>query len=187
MRTFIAIRLPQESCEVLGEMQQRLRSSRADVRWTSIQSIHLTLKFLGEVEPVRLPSLAEALRDSTRGESAFSLELRGWGGFPNLRSPRIVWCGIEGEISRLQALRQKVENTCGEFGFPPEVRRFRPHLTLGRVKSKRSLHQLTDCIRMGCDLAHQFVVTGFNIYKSNLSPKGATYEIKERISLPDVT
>jgi 2'-5' RNA ligase len=120
-------------------------------------------------------------------EETFNLELRDWGGFPNLRNPRVVWCGISGDRARLEALQQKVEETCRTLGFTPEERRYHPHLTLGRVKSKRALHPLLDCIKMGCDLAHPFEVSGFNVYKSTLSPKGATYEVKERIPLRSAT
>src|SRR5512136_1539621 len=127
MRTFIAIPLPAESRTMLEKMQQSLRVHRADVRWVAIPSIHLTLKFLGEVDPEIIPKLSESLARASRPARPFELRLQGLGCFPNLRMSRVVWCGIGGETEELSRLQRAVEGVCADFGFAPEDREFHPH------------------------------------------------------------
>jgi 2'-5' RNA ligase len=183
MRTFIAIPLPPEVRALLDEMQKPLRSFGASVKWTAIPSIHLTLKFLGEIEPGSLPRLVELLRAAAAAEHRFTLRLHGLGGFPNLHSPRVIWCGLDGELQSLESLQKKVEAACVGAGFAPEERPFHPHLTLGRVRDKSNLQPLLDYIRIGSALEHSFAVKDFDVYQSTLRPQGAVYAVLERIEL----
>ena len=183
MRTFIAVPLSPECHKILQRMQDHLRPSKAEVRWTSVQSIHLTLKFLGEIDPQMLPSLTDALRGAASSHHPFALRLHTLGCFPNLHSPRVVWCGVEGAVAELANLQEAVEKACVELNFPPEERAFRPHLTLGRVQGKRNLQRLSDCIKIGFEVACEFSVDRFNIYRSTLTPRGAIYEVLEGIAL----
>lgn len=185
MRTFIAVPLPVQCQSMLDQTQKELRSHNAEVGWVAIPSIHLTLKFLGEVDPEIIPELAQNLESVSRSEHAFELTLRGLGCFPNPRSPRVIWCGIEGETDALLRLQQNVDSVCGELGFAPENRSFKPHLTLGRVKGKRNLQALTDCIKIGSVLESRFKADCFNIYRSTLKPQGAVYSVLKTISLQD--
>jgi RNA 2',3'-cyclic 3'-phosphodiesterase len=183
MRTFIAVSMPHPCREMLEQLQHNLRPLGADVRWVAVASIHLTLKFLGEMEPKLLPHLVEMLRASAGPEPAFSLRLHGLGGFPNLRNPRVIWCGIEGDIERLTRLQEKVESACSELGFAREERSFHPHLTLGRVNGKRNLQVLLDYIKIGTDQECAFAVNHFNVYRSTLAPRGAIYDILATVPL----
>lgn len=183
MRTFIAVPLPKSCHEMLDELQRNLRPLRADLRLVAISSIHLTLKFLGEIEPTLLPDLVEALTESVRPGPTLALRLRGLGGFPNLHNPRVIWCGIEGDTEKLAQLQLKVENACCDLGFKREERPFRPHLTLARVNSKRNLQGLLDYIKIGSELEREFSADHINIYRSTLTPRGAIYDILETISL----
>ena len=180
MRTFIAIPLPQACREILEKMQRPMRSLGADVRWTSIASIHLTLKFLGEIDQAVLPELAAALR-AIPG-APLELSVRGLGAFPDLRNPRVVWCGVQGDIQRLGTLQYEVESACEILGFEREKRAFHPHLTLGRVNGKRNLQPLLDYIRIGTELESSFAAENVNIYKSVLTPRGAVYTILESVA-----
>lgn len=183
MRTFIAIPLPPEVRALLDEMQKTLRSFGTNVKWTAIPSIHLTLKFLGEIEPASLPRLVESLGAATASERPFALRLHGLGGFPNLHSPRVIWCGLDGELPTLESLQKEVEMACVDAGFPPEERPFHPHLTLGRVRDKTNLQPLVDYIKIGSALEHTFAVKDFNVYQSILRPQGALYTVLEKIEL----
>src|SRR2546430_513231 len=98
LRLFIAIELLQEVIEALAALQQRLQPldrSRA-VRWTAVESSHLTLKFLGETPADRQTAIVAAMQEAAKGHSSFDLAIQGVGCFPNLRKPRIVWAGLEG-------------------------------------------------------------------------------------------
>jgi 2'-5' RNA ligase len=183
MRTFVAIPLPEECRNMLDRLQLNLRACRADVRWVSISSIHLTLKFLGEVNPESIPELAESLENAAKSQPAFGIRLRGLGCFPNQKSPHVVWCGLNGDTESLSRLQQQVETACMSLGFSPENRAFHPHLTLGRVKGKRNLQPLLDCIKIGSDLECSFQADHFNIYKSILKPQGAVYTVLKTIAL----
>jgi 2'-5' RNA ligase len=183
MRTFIAIPIPEDCLNMLERLQQNLRACRADVRYTPIKSIHLTLKFLGEVNPELLPELAKSVEKAAPRQAGFELRLRGIGCFPNQKNPRVIWCGIEGETERLSELFNSVETACASLGFAPEHRDFHPHLTLGRVKGKRNLQPLLDCIKIGSDLERKFRVDCINIYKSTLRPRGAEYTVLRTIML----
>ncbi len=183
MRTFVAIPLPEECRAMLDQMQQGLRACGAEVGWVAIPSIHLTLKFLGEVETEVIPKLAEALEAASEPEHGFELRLHGLGCFPNQKSPRVIWCGIDGDTEALLRLQQKVESACNKFGFPPEDRAFKPHLTLGRVKGKRNLQPLVDCIKIGSGLERSFKADHYNIFKSILRPQGAVHSVLKTVAL----
>jgi RNA 2',3'-cyclic 3'-phosphodiesterase len=183
MRTFLAIPLPAECLSMLDQMQKKLRGFGAEVGWAAMSSIHLTLRFLGDVAPESIPGLAASLKAATKPESSFELRLRGLGCFPNPRDPRVIWCGIEGDTAALLRLQQSVEAVCRKFGSPPEDRPFKPHLTLGRVKGKRNLQPLMDCIKIGSDLERSFSADCFNLYQSTLRPQGALYTVLETIAL----
>jgi 2'-5' RNA ligase len=183
MRTFIAIPLPKECQLMLDQLQQSLRAYRSEVRWVAIPSIHLTLKFLGDVDPEIIPKLSELLEGASKSEHALELRLHGLGCFPNPRNPRVIWCGIIGETESLIRLQQKVENACAELRITPEDRSFRPHLTLGRVNGKRNLQPLLDYIKIGSDLECSFQADHFNIYRSILGPQGAEYTALKSIVL----
>jgi RNA 2',3'-cyclic 3'-phosphodiesterase len=183
MRTFIAIPLPDECRTMLDEMQRKLRVYEADVRWTAISSIHLTLKFLGEVDPGIIPKLSEALESVAKFQRRFDLRLHGFGCFPHLRNPRVIWCGIDGDTNALSQLQHGVETACASFGFSPEDREFHPHLTLGRVNGKSNLQPLLDCIKIGSDLERTFTADRLTLYKSTLKPQGAVYTVLKNFLL----
>jgi RNA 2',3'-cyclic 3'-phosphodiesterase len=186
MRAFIAIPLPEKCREMLGDIQQSLRATSADVRWVAIPSIHLTLKFLGEIESSIVPNLAQSLREATKSARALHLRIHGLGSFPNQKNPRVVWCSVSGDKEGLSLLQREVESVCAGFGFLPEDRTFNPHLTLGRLKSKRNLQPLLDCIKIGSDMECDFTADHYNIYQSTLKPQGAVYTVLETIALSTV-
>ena len=185
MRTFIAIPIPEACLRMLGRLQQDLRACRPEVRWVATSSIHLTLRFLGEAKPEILPELAKSIEIAVEKQAGIDLRLHGLGCFPNQRNPRVIWCGIEGETERLVKVQQSVETACASFGFAPEDRDFHPHLTLGRVKGKRNLQPLLDCINIGSELECKFKADHFNIYKSTLNPQGAVYTVLKTIVLSE--
>ena len=183
MRTFIAVPLSPDCHRMLEELQKKLRATGAEARWVAVSSIHLTLKFLGEIDPAETTKLRDALRAASDAESGFMLCLRGLGAFPDLRNPRVVWCGVEGDIERLRQLQVKVEQACSSLGYALEDRAFHPHLTLGRLQGKRNLQRLLEYIKIGSDLESVFAVDRYGVYQSTLTPRGATYHILETFRL----
>ncbi len=183
MRTFIAVPLPPECKSMLSQVQENLRAFNAEVRWAALDSIHLTLKFLGEMDPALLPELARRLRAASAASRPFHVSVGGLGGFPNLRNPRVLWCGVSGDPESLPGLQQQVEDACRPLGFAPEERAFHPHLTLGRVQGKRNLQPLLDYIKIAPQPESAFTAAAFNVYRSELRPRGAVYSVLETITL----
>jgi len=185
MRTFIAVPLPAEVLSTLAEVQEKLRSMGEAVRWSAASSIHLTFKFLGEINPALLPALTESLRLRTQAERPFPLHLDSLGAFPDLRRPRVIWCGLAGDVARLEALQEKVELACIQAGFAPEEHPFRPHLTLGRVRAPMNLAPLADYMRSCTPPKSAFSVDRYHIYQSVLRPQGALYSVMATLDLQD--
>lgn len=132
IRAFIALPLPDDIRERLGALR-RAAPAGAPVRWVAPASIHLTLKFLGEVEPERVEEVRAALAGFAWERGRFGYTLAEVGGFPNLRRPRVIWVGVTEGAEILIEMAARVEALAARLGFPREERRFTPHLTIGRV------------------------------------------------------
>jgi 2'-5' RNA ligase len=175
LRCFIAIEIPGAIRDALADLQMELRECNADIRWVKPDNIHLTLRFLGDVGEHRLDGIVSALAKVSGRYEQFSLQVKGLGLFPNMRSPRVLWSDVidEGSLAQLQ---DETEAAMAAIGFIPEKRRFSPHLTLGRFRSAGG----KDCINKGID-AHRneglgyMDVTSVVLMKSDLTPRGAKY------------
>lgn len=139
IRSFIAIELPAEVKLALASLQERLKSgSRAPVRWVEPDNIHLTLKFLGNIDAGITGQITAALREAVGNTRPFHLEVKGLGVFPNPRRVQIVWVGLTGELDSLTRLHRNIESGLVPLGFKAETRPFSPHLTLARVRDRAS-------------------------------------------------
>jgi 2'-5' RNA ligase len=190
MRLFVALELPPEACRAAGEVARELKATGADVKWVRPESLHLTLKFLGEVDPARLPEVKEALRRACAGAPALELGLAGAGAFPGPQRPQVVWLGLEGQTRELGELAGRVEEALAELGFPPEKRAFKPHLTLGRLRRKKRGAKAPPAAPLGRALAGLagwrgpgFTGGRVSLMQSTLTPSGAVYEPLETITL----
>jgi len=154
------------------------------VNWVKPENIHLTLKFLGEVDEDRIPSIKGVVREGLQGERSLFLSLDGLGVFPNPRAPRVIWVGIEGEGERLKRLQEKLESAMEEEGFPREARSFSPHVTLGRVRSRGGALGLMDLIHgLGRVQLGSYSARSIELMRSQLQPAGAIYSIMEAFPL----
>ena len=176
IRTFIAIDLPPPVQKALDGIGREFRETDAPVSWVKPERIHLTLKFLGDVAPEMIPEIASALERIASATVPFRLQAASCGAFPTIKQPRVVWVGLRGDAEPLGKLQKLVEDAMVPFGFAPEDRPFRPHLTLGRVKGRQHMRALQDAL-----LARQafeteaFDVVEVVLYKSELRPEGARY------------
>lgn len=134
MRVFLAIELSPELRHALSVLQTTLKKALPPISWVRPESIHLTLKFLGETDESLVDDLRQAVSQAVREHGPFSVTVGGLGAFPNARAPRVLWVGLGGEIEALQHLAADVEQGCEALGFPSEARSFNPHLTLARIK-----------------------------------------------------
>ena len=193
LRAFISIDLPSDARIALAEIQTEL-SRRATatglgraVRWTRPESIHLTLKFLGDTPADLVPRLGDRLRGGLARACVLSLRLSTLGVFPNARAPRVIWVGLAGDLASLDQLQRSVEDAVSPLGFPAERRPFSPHLTLGRVveaASPRSREELGRLVlEASPPAAVEFVVGEVSLMRSELTCGGAIYSRLDSFTL----
>ena len=180
VRSFIAIELPDELKVGLSQLQDRLKlGKQSSVKWVNLRSIHLTLKFLGNIAADRISDITRVMEEAAQGISPFSLEVKELGAFPNLRRVQVVWVGVSGEVDKIGQLQQRIESNLVHLGFAPESRPFTPHLTLARLRDRASLDERQ---RLGQLIAstkfeatYIIKVDGINLMKSQLTREGAIY------------
>src|SRR4051794_342080 len=132
IRSFVAVDVDATTRDAAAALLARLRATGADVAWSRPDALHVTLEFLGSVEPERLTRLAARLADVAAAQPAFTLALRGVGAFPSLARPSVLWIGVDAPA--LAILASAVADIAAAEGFAREARPFHPHLTLGRVR-----------------------------------------------------
>ncbi len=152
--------------------------SEANVRWVNPGNVHLTLKFLGNVDAAVIPSLVESVQAAVGGSGPFRLTLGNLGAFPNPARARVVWVGLEGAVDALLDLQRRVEQAATAMGFAEEQRPFAPHLTLGRVSNNPPTQRdsLAVALRRGAaPLVGGFDAVEVVVMRSDLRPTGAMY------------
>jgi len=184
MRLFLAINIPEDVREKIFEIQKRLKSSMADVKWVSPGKFHFTLKFLGETDEEKIPELTSALLESMRGFKAFRVLISGAGAFPGVENPRVVWAGVTEGGETLGNLAGDIENNFERIGFPREDKKFTPHLTLGRVRSKQNIGALSKIITsLAREEAGSFDAGSVDLMQSILHQDGPEYICLKSISI----
>ncbi len=134
LRTFIAVDLPGEVVSRAQRLGRELGEGADGIKWVEPQSMHLTLKFLGDVRENETYEICQAIDRAVKPLAAFDVDCRGAGAFPNLERPRTLWIGVGQESEPLAHLHAAIEDAMADLGFHREPKRFRPHLTIGRVK-----------------------------------------------------
>jgi 2'-5' RNA ligase len=180
VRCFIAVELPEEIRAGLSRLQAKLKSgNQFSVKWVDPYSVHLTLKFLGNVNADMTSQITEAMGEAAQGVSPFHLEIKGLGVFPNLRRVQVVWVGVSGEVDKLLQLQKGIESNLARLGFAPEPRAFTPHLTMARVRDQASpderqrLGELIASTKF--EAGYTFPVNAVSLMRSQLTREGAIY------------
>lgn len=183
IRTFIAIDLPSEVRNRIASFQADLKKCGADVRWVKPDSIHLTLKFLGETEEGIVDSLAGAVAEKIKSFAGLNLSLDQTGVFPNRNRPRVCWVGLAGDLAKLAEIQKAVDEAASGFGFERDERKFSPHITMGRIKSSRAKDRLIEALDNLQPERPEFKAEELYLIKSDLKPSGATYTKLARLPL----
>ncbi len=181
MRTFISVELPAEVKAKLVELIAELKKSDASVKWVEADNLHLTLKFLGEVEDDQLDKLVGLTARAAGGQGGFKAKFEGLGTFPEGKSPRVVWVGTAEGGDRLCDLAQNLETALSEAGFKGEARDFKPHLTIGRIKHSGQLVKRIEQLKEA--KIGEMVIDRISIMKSALKRNGPVYEIFKEVKL----
>lgn len=176
VRTFIAVDLAESTLDALAEMPGKLSDPRANIRWVGRDNLHVTLQFLGDVADDLIASVCDRAAAAAAEVEPFDFEVRGVICIPPAGQLRMVWASIHDTTGRMAALHDAAERELSSLGFEPEKRRFRPHLTLARIKhirDPRGFRQAVEPYRdaaFGAQKAEELVV-----YSSQLKPEGPVY------------
>jgi 2'-5' RNA ligase len=177
MRLFIAIELPDAVHSALEALQSRLRAAGVRASWVKGGNIHLTLRFLGDVDEDRAARIVDMLETEYASVGPFALQVRGVGAFPNARRPSVLWAGCEPAEGPLACVQQAAETAARAVGLAPEAKAFRPHLTIARVKDWRAAGPVGEALDCERDFdAGEFDAAGVALFSSRLMPSGAVYE-----------
>jgi len=173
VRSFVAIELPKEHRAALAAFTARWRAPDDGVRWVAAENLHLTLWFLGEVLRPGLEAVQLALQEAVAALPAFALRLEQPGAFPPRGAPRVLWIGLEGDLSALRALYGAVERTLIGLGFASDSNSFSPHITLGRVRTPRGPSALPPVPEL--TETPPISVEAISLMASKLTPQGSIY------------
>ena len=176
IRTFIALELPPAVTLLLHKVQQELKRLKIRARWVRPENIHLTLKFLGDINPDHIDKIGAAMAGAAIEFPPVTLTVRGIGVFPGIKRPRVIWMGLGGDIRSLLALQSRLEQELAEAEFPKDKRSFKAHLTLGRLKQSVNPAVIRQMISEYATLSSdEFVCNQVILFKSDLKPSGAVY------------
>lgn len=175
---FVAIEPPDAWLDALAATQRRLREAGLRLRYVRPEGIHLTLKFLGDTAPSRLPAIQAALTHASAQSHNVRLVLAGAGVFGSSRRPRVVWCGVGGDVDGLAGIQRVIDDALGDTGFPREPRVFSAHFTLARVPDRldpAQVSRIAPLVATTKVAAPPFVVRSIALIHSELARGGARY------------
>ena len=177
IRAFIAIKLPDFIKKDLKDTQKTMVANGIKAKYTSPENMHLTLKFMGDIDYDLLPEIRDILTRSAQYVKPIKLSLKGIGAFPNSRSPKVIWAGINGETQKLETLHARLEQRLSNIGIPEEKREFYGHLTLARLKKNKFRVQKFGRVIQQIDEfgSHQFTADKLTLFQSRLMPEGPIY------------
>jgi 2'-5' RNA ligase len=178
IRTFVAVETPPDIRQSALRLIEKLKAAQAKIRWVDSESMHWTTNFLGDVPDIEIPGICAEVAAAARPFTPFDLEVRGIGAFPSPSRPRTIWLGVTDGAEQMELLHAALSRHLANLGFRPEGRRFRPHLTLGRVReSTVGLKELAELLEKHADhFAGRMSVDEVVVFSSRLEKSGAVHE-----------
>lgn len=177
IRSFLAFDLPEELAQVVARTSDDLRKTRLSVRWVHPDNIHLTVVFMGDMEEGSIDAIGDSVRGVCSGYAPFEVMIKGAGYFGSIRSPRVIWIGMDGNIERMNSFRDSLQKALKPYGIKEEARPFRPHITLGRFRqSSGGGDDLVRIMSRYKDIeSPRRMLTDLAFYRSDLKPSGPVY------------
>ena len=176
LRVFVAVEIPKGLLTALDAVQSELRQQGVRARWVRPGSIHLTLKFLGNIPAGQVPDVADAMRAAVCRHSPMRLSAGGIGVFPGIRRPRVIWIGLSGQTDCLSELQRGLDERLSAIGFPKDERAFRGHLTIGRFSETADYSLMAHMLTSYADkMLGGFEVREVVLFQSDLQPQGPVY------------
>ncbi|HEX6507732.1 MAG TPA: RNA 2',3'-cyclic phosphodiesterase [Chloroflexota bacterium] len=184
MRVFVAVELPDDVKFRLARLGDALRPQAKLVKLVAPELLHITIRFLGNVEPSRLPAIERAAEAASSRVDRFALTIEGLGGYPSGHAPRVLWAGLrqDGGFASLQRLHSELETALQTAGFEVVDRAFSAHITLGRARDRITPAErrvlgdaLREAQRQTSSLDSSFQVSALTVMRSDLGPGGPRY------------
>lgn len=183
-RCFIAVPLSPPASSVARRLVTQLQQQVPNVKWTRPEEMHITVKFLGELDNRDLLRVGEELRQACGGLEPFSGTLEGLGTFPKNKTPRVIWAGVKLGREYFEQLYQHLDQALIELGVPQEGKAYTPHLTLGRVGKGVDLDLLTRTLqRTAPEMKANFEVDEVVLFTSIREKGGFAYEPIDTVEL----
>jgi len=184
-RTFIAIELASSVRSRASELIKQLQATNVKASWVKPTQMHLTLKFLGDIPDHEIPEICNLVEQAVCDLPAFDVVFRGCGAFPSIENPRSVWIGVEEGAEEVAIVHEAIDIALKQLRFPRETRRFRPHLTLGRIRQSGSATaELARVIAENADFDADFsVVDEVVTFASFQDKSGPTHDAMGRAEL----
>ena len=181
IRTFVAVELSDSiKAHIAADIAQLRQEQIDNMRLVRPEGVHLTLKFLGDIDANRVSTVADAMTQAAALHAPFNLALGQPGVFPNANRARVLWIGVEGDLQLLRLLQSDIDEALIAAGFPPEKQRFNPHLTIGRMHhraSREDRRRATDALAaLTLPEDRTIAVKAISLMKSTLLPGGAIYD-----------
>lgn len=187
IRTFIAVELSEAAKAEAGRVIARVEEMGIHgVRAVRPHGIHLTIRFLGDVDLDTVPPITSAIRGVASRSHPFELTIGDIGAFPNMRSARVLWVGAEGDIASLSELRESVESELAEIGFGRDRRRFNPHITLVRLRDRVASGDRRRVVEAASTVGYtrvRFPVDSITLFRTTLHPEGSIHTPLSRVRL----
>ena len=191
MRLFIGIELDERikaaATDVAERLRQRLRrvAAQLDARWIPRDNLHITVWFIGEVTDVRAAEIGEALKQGPLSTPVFDLAIGGCGAFPPAGPPRVFWLGVREGGAQMVSIFREIGDRLAAFGLEPERRDYAAHLTIARVRDpgRGTSRRIRDTLTTFSAECGGCRVTAVTLFRSRLSPRGASYEPLLRVPL----
>jgi 2'-5' RNA ligase len=174
LRSFVAVLLPDRVRAGLAAVSAELRGQTRGLAWVPPDNLHLTVRFLGEIGPVALERVREAVTAVAAAVPPFTVNLGGLGGFPVGRAPRVLWASVVAGGEKIEALFGELEAALVARGIPGESRAFHPHVTLARARDPRGARELVRVLGAGPAFG-EVRVEALHLMRSELGPRGSRY------------
>lgn len=188
IRAFLAIRLPDDVTAALGHLTDQVAQARVGgLKPVRPENMHLTLKFFASINARQVESIVDTVTHTVKSIRPFMLRLGNVGAYPNNRSPRVLWVGLDGDVAPLQDIHRRIEAALGQIAIKPDTREFRPHLTIARIREhashterRRAAEALFSAeFRSGLSVPADRI----SLIRSVLRPQGPQYTSLAEISL----
>jgi len=186
IRLFFAVLLPEEIRNEIAKIINKLRLVNADVKWTSVENLHITLKFLGDTDIMMTDDIVGIVQNKLSDIGSFVIDIAGIGTFGKPSNPSVIWMGIDDSSAKLKNIFEIIDSSVSNFGLMKEKRNFTAHITLGRIRSAKNIGKLCEIIHAEEKINIGSVnIKRVSLMKSDLKNSGPAYTAIKEIELRD--